>query len=282
MPRELPLSTADGHRFQAQLFAAENPQASVFVICPAMGVRAKFYTALATELNAQGLNAVTFDLRGQGTSSLRASRAVNWGYQDMVGQDWPALVAAIKAELPGAPVYLLGHSLGGQLSALFLAAQPTAAQGLVLIASCSVYYRGWPFPQNLKILAQTQFIRSLALGFGFFPGDKVGFGGQEARQEIADWANNALHGRYEPAGAPLNYEAALAELTLPVWAFSLQHDDFAPEGAVGNLVGKMPKSRSRHLHLTEQEAPRDCLDHFGWAKTPQPVLAQVLKAMELA
>lgn len=269
----------DGHQFTAQFFDAADAKAPLFIVCPAMGVQGRYYKGFAEALNASGYQAVTFDLRGQGTSSLRASKKVNWGYQDLVSQDWPALLRAVRAQRPEAPVYFWGHSQGGHISSLFLAANPSAASGLILIASGLVYFRGWPFPQNLKLLAQTQIIRAAAVGLGYFPGEKMGFGGLQAKNEMVDWSNNALFGSFKLLNSSVDYEAKLKQVAVPVYAFSLEGDDYAPPGAVRGLAKKMPAAR--YIHLTTQDLPAPCLDHMRWARTPEPVISRVLRELAL-
>jgi len=269
---ELHALSADGHRFAVHLLEQKDPLAPLVVICPAMGVKGKYYSVLAQALHAAGLQVASFDLRGQGSSNLRASRKVNWGYEEMLSQDFPALLAV----LPQAPLYFWGHSQGGQLACLFLARQPAVARGIVLTACGTVYYRGWPFPQNLKILVQTQLLRSIALAAGYLPGDKLGFGGRQARSEISDWADNALLGTYHLHGAQPDDEALLGALQAPVWAFSLEGDSFAPRGSTEQLLGKMPRAQLRHWHLTEADIPAAALNHFYWAKNPQALVERAL------
>jgi predicted alpha/beta hydrolase len=275
MPDIQTLST-DGHRFTIRLLAQKDRRAPLVVICPAMGVQGKYYSALADLLHAGGLQAALFDLRGQGSSSLRASRAVNWGYADMVEQDFPALLDALHTEAPLAPVFFWGHSQGGQLACLFMAANPDAAQGAVLVACGSVYFRCWPFPQNLKILVQTQILRLSGLVAGYMPGDKLGFAGRQARNEISDWADCALNGRYDLRNTKTDYEAALKTLAKPVWAFSLEGDDYAPRAATGFLLGKMPAGMTRHQHMTAADMPAKALHHFYWAKQAEGLVQRAL------
>lgn len=275
---ELSVSSADAHRFNLRFFPAPAARA-VFVICPAMGVMASYYDRFAEALQAQGITVASTDLRGQGTSSLRASRGTDWGYATMVEKDWPALTAVVQQQAPGLPLYFLGHSQGGQLSLLYLAHQPQGVSGVITIACGSTYFRGWPFPQNLKILAQTQFVRAPAAALGYFPGNKLGFGGRQARSEMTDWANAALHGRYDLIGAVLDYETGLKAATIPARVFSLEGDDFAPSGAAAFLAGKLPVAK--HIHLGADDLPAAARDHFRWSRQPDAVIPHLLRSFGL-
>ncbi len=277
--QEVQIRAADGHSFSLRLFRAVTPRA-VFIICPAMGVMASYYDRFAEAMVQQGLAVAVTDLRGQGTSSLRAARDVDWGYAAMVEQDWPAMTAAVHAQWPGLPLYFLGHSQGGQLSLLYLAHQPAGVSGAVTIACGSTYFRGWPFPQRLKILAQTQFVRLPAAALGYFPGNKLGFGGRQARSEMGDWANAAVHGRYDLINAGMDYEAGLKKVRLPVRVLSLEGDDFAPAGAAAFLAAKIPSAR--HVHLGVADLPAAARDHFRWSRHGDVVIPQLLAALAIS
>lgn len=61
---------------------------------PAMGTPAKYYAPFARALAERLASAVAFaELRGQGTSSARASRGDRFGYRDIVEHDLPAVAA---------------------------------------------------------------------------------------------------------------------------------------------------------------------------------------------
>ncbi len=241
---EIAIVSQDGIASKIIFFAEDPaPSAPVLICMPAMGVAAKFYEPLALPIVQEGWRFVTADLRGNGLCALRVGRGVNFGYHEMITFDWPAVVDKVKTLFPDAPVYLFGHSLGGQLSALYLAASPEAASGLILVAAPSVHFKGWELPLSLGVLAGTQAACGLASLIGYFPGRKIGFGGTEARGVICDWARQARTGRYQPSGSTLDYERLLRELEIPVLAFSFEGDFLSPEKAVDNLLAKMRKAR---------------------------------------
>lgn len=62
-------------------------------------------------------------------------RKKNGGLADYAGQAIGEAVAAVSHEANGAKPFLMGHSLGGTLAAIFAALDPTSIAGLVLLAS---------------------------------------------------------------------------------------------------------------------------------------------------
>ena len=73
------------------------------------------------------------------------------GSYQLVYFDLRAMIETIRDRFPGKPIYLMGHSLGGQLAVLYSAMLPETISGVILIACGSVHFRNWQFPQNLKM-----------------------------------------------------------------------------------------------------------------------------------
>ena len=273
MSEILKVIAADGHAFDVTLCPAQ-AHAPPLLIGPAMGTPARVYAPLAEAFAAQGINAAVIELRGIGSSSLRAGRDVDYGYRDLIEKDWAAAIAALRLRLPQAPLFLFGHSLGGQVAVLYAAAHPQEIAGVVIVAAGSVYYRGWTGLKRLGIFAFTQFAGALAGALGYFPGKRVGFGGTEAKTLMQDWALLARNGRFEFAGVGTDYEAVMEKLTQPVLGLSFEHDSFAPHRAQKNLLHKLKQARVTHLALSAADTGAR-LDHYNWIKQSEPVVSRV-------
>jgi predicted alpha/beta hydrolase len=272
---QIPLEMGDGTRSEITLLKTKSNNLSPVLICfPAMGVSAKFYYPLALRLAQRGWNVVTADLRGNGHSSVRASKQNNFGYHEMLTYDWPVIVSHARSLFPNHPLLLLGHSLGGQLSALYSSIQLNEINGLILIAACSVFYKGWDFPRNLGVLTGTQLARAIANIMGYFPGERIGFAGIESRQVIGDWASNARTGRYDIANSPHCFEELLDKVTIPVLAISFEDDGLAPKRAVQNLCQKIGRAQLTQVELGSNDGEKN-IDHFNWLRRPEPVVAEI-------
>lgn len=252
------------------------PEAPIALLVPAMGVEARFYRRLAQPLAQRRIRLVISELRGHGRSDVRPGRHLDFGYASMIEHDLPAAVDAIEARFPDAERWLLGHSLGGQLSALFCATHPDRVAAFVTVAACSIHWRAYPGHLQLPILISTQLAAVIARSLGSFPGHRLGFAGHEAQGVIRDWARQARSGRYRLSGSGIDYERVLAGCTTPGLLLSLQGDEaFAPPSAVAHLASKLPP-RCVHRHLEDRalsELPRT---HFDWVRTPGVVLDAVI------
>jgi predicted alpha/beta hydrolase len=165
--------------------------------------------------------------------------------------------------------------LGGQLAALYLAmgVGEGRVDGTILVASGSVYFRSYRFPDSVKVLCMTQFARGLASALGYFPGDKLGFAGREARGVIRDWASQALTGRYDVTVGGAAAEDALARATGNVLVVSVENDVLAPASAVDHLCGKLKSAHIERWHYAPEPGVR--IDHFRWVKQAGPVARRV-------
>jgi predicted alpha/beta hydrolase len=269
-PAIVPVTAPDGARSEARLFVPDGAPRAVAVCLPAMGVEAGYYDPLGSALAELGLAALVAELRGNGTSSLRARRGVDFGYRELVELDVASAVSAARERFPGAPIYLLGHSLGGQVSVLFAAMCPGRVDGVAIVAAGTPYFRAYAGGHRATILAASIVFPALGAILGYLPGRAVGFGGREARRLIAEWGRSIRTGRFAFAGEPPDLRAAMAAVTLPVLAVSLEEDVLAPRGATDHLAGMLPRAALTRRHTARGELG-DGIDHFRWVRRPAPV-----------
>ncbi len=277
-PESIQVEADDHVSSTLALYRAQNSHAPVVLGMPAMGVRGKFYEPLARNFQRLGVSYACADLRGIGTSSIRASRKVNFGYADMINRDYPAQINALKLYCAGSPLWLLGHSLGGQLNALYMATHPEQIAGMILVSSCTVYYKN--YEQSRRLWLSTQGLRVFSELWGYLPGRRLGFGGTEARRVIRDWARNARGGQYRLENSPLDYDKLLARVRQPVLGVSLETDHFAPRKAVDHLCRKMPNSHLERWHIADGELSSQRWDHFNWVKDSEALSQRIARWIE--
>ncbi len=277
---ELPLQSEDGHRWQLLARVPRAPQASLLWL-PALGVAAKHYLPFAEALAARGIAVFVHEWRGNGGSSLRANRAHTWGYRELLLQDLPRSEAALSAQLPDLARILGGHSLGGQLACcrLGLLTREAAADRparLWLVASGAPYWRAFPPRSRWWLPFAYRFLPWLADRRGALPGRKVGFGGDEARGLIRDWARSALSGRYAAAGVDVDLEAAMAQVEIEARALVLDSDWLAPESSLRFLLSKLPRTQAQVDTLGAGMLGTRA-DHFAWMKQPDAIAAALMR-----
>jgi predicted alpha/beta hydrolase len=272
---ELPLhklhvEAGDGHHWKLLAVVPEHARSRLLWL-PAMGVAARHYLPFALGLAQRGIATFIHDWRGNGTSSLRPSRQHDWGYREVLELDLPASEAAMSRQLDGVPRIIGGHSLGGQLACCHLGLNPESASRLWLVASGSPFWRAFPPRSRWWLPMAYRFLPWLADRRGYLPGHRIGFGGNEARSLIQDWARSALSGRYAARGLDTDLEAAMAPVRVDAHAVVLARDWLAPASSTHFLLSKLPRSPHR-IESLDSRALGARADHFAWMKQPQAVI----------
>ena len=271
---DIALQAQDGHA--CTLIACIPAQASSALLwIPALGVAARHYLPFAALLARRGMAVFVHEWRGNGSSSLRAGRRHDWGYHELLDTDLPLSHTALQARLPDIPHRIGGHSLGGQLAACHLGQHPDAFARLWLVGSGTPYWRTFPTPRGYALPFFYRFAPWLARACGALPGRRLGFGGDEARSLIADWARVGLSGRYRAAGWPVDLEAGLRRVRTPIDGVLFDDDGLAPESSLRALMAKMPDAPAR-VHTLHHAALGTRADHFAWMKQPQAVVDALL------
>ena len=193
-------------------------------------------------------------------------------HRELLELDLAATEAAVRDAVPGVPRRSGGHSLGGQLATCRLALAPGTTDGLWLVASGSPYWRVFPAPLRFGLPLAYRFLPWLANARGFLPGRALGFGGNEARGLIGDWARTALGGRYAARGLRVDLEARMATLAVPVRAATLLHDWMAPQPSLRFLLSKLPHAHIQARHF-DGDAAGTVADHFAWMQAPAAIAA---------
>jgi len=265
---------AGGHEWELIARVPASPRLRLLWL-PALGVSARNYVPLAEALATRGVAVFLHEWRGAGSSNLRAGRDCDWGYRELLVDDIPASLDAMGKALPGVgDTRLGGHSLGGQLATCSIALRPGSADGLWLVGSGAPYWRAFPAPLRWGLPLVYRFLPWLTRRMGALPGRRLGFGGNEARGLIHDWARSGLTGRYAAERLDVDIEGALANAAPRVRAVVLAEDWMAPRSSLEYLLGRMPGAECLVTGL-DGEALGVEPDHFSWMQAPDAV-AEVL------
>ncbi len=137
-PQPLRLTTSDGASLGATLFAPVAPTGAV-LLNGGTGIPQVLYHGLAGYLAEQGLVVLTYDYRGIGESRPRQLRGYRAHIADWGQRDAPAALDALMQRYPSLPVYLLAHSMGGQIVGMMPNHQQLSR--VVAVASSTGYWR---------------------------------------------------------------------------------------------------------------------------------------------
>jgi len=102
----------DGLQFYAQAWTPEEEPRAAVALVHGLGEHSGRYAHVAAAMTAAGYALVGFDLRGHGRSEGKRGHSPSW---DTLMDDIARLVEETSNRFPGRPVFLYGHSLGGNL-----------------------------------------------------------------------------------------------------------------------------------------------------------------------
>ncbi|MBE7169501.1 MAG: alpha/beta hydrolase [Williamsia sp.] len=108
--------TSDGHKVFYRNWKPANTPKAVIVLVHGFNSHSGYYQWTAEQLIANNIEAYAIDLRGRGNSD--GERYYIQDYNDLIG-DIDQLVTIAQTAHPGLPLFLLGHSAGGILSAVY-------------------------------------------------------------------------------------------------------------------------------------------------------------------
>ncbi|WP_054813864.1 alpha/beta hydrolase family protein [Nocardia arizonensis] len=269
------VTTSDEVTFTVRFLLAEQADAPVVLIIPAMAMKARNYLALAKALHAQGLSVATCDLRAHGEAVPALGEHKDFGYREMLEIDMPALVGAVHDRFPQAPVYLFGHSIGGQLALLFASAEADRVAGVVTIGTGTVFWYAFGPRRWWEALSQIQWIGMVSRVKGHWPGGVL-IPAPMPGGVMIDWSWHSLTSYYRPKGSKRRYNTLLARLTLPVLPISLSEDVLGPKSNVDFLASRMRRARLSRWHIDENSAVAN-RDHFMWIKDSATIAPAVAR-----
>ncbi|MBL8298992.1 MAG: alpha/beta fold hydrolase [Rhodanobacteraceae bacterium] len=275
----LPVFSGDGHEARLLLHCGKPHRDLGLLWLPAMGVAARKYRHFAAALAAQGWTVAVHEWRGLGSSNWRAARSCNWGYAELL-RDIAASRHALATALPEQRWVLGGHSLGAQLAALAIARMPSHYAGYALVGGGHPWWRTFPGWHRAVLLAAIGWFRTVSAICGYFPGERAGFAGREARGVMRDWSASAGDGSYRPAHLDFDAETSLRRVALPALAIRLRSDRYVPPPSLDHLLNKLPLLQLQRTEIKDSEFAGGRAGHFEWLREPGPVVRRTALWLE--
>ncbi|SDS69757.1 alpha/beta fold hydrolase [Corynebacterium timonense] len=254
------------------LFPAAGAEKPLVVIWPGFGMGARYYTPIASWLSDNGFPSAIGELRGQGTSTARASRSRTWGYHTLVTEDYPLTISAAKEVLglsAGHPVALLTHSMGGQVGMLYLSSARAREQnvvGMMGVGTGSPYWKSFTGRSKRRIGMGAPVMAGVSRTLGFWPAGKwdlAGYGRQAGRH-VREWAQLSRSNSIgHIAGA--DYPTAVSGVQVPVLLTRFGNDEDCTIASAEALAQHAPAAE---LAVEQLDGG---LGHNKWARDPEVV-----------
>ena len=282
---ELEIHTSDGVSLRAVVDDPPEgtPLAGTCVLAHAMFARKSEFgkrdaPGLSHAIAKAGFRTIAFDFRGHGDSKPLSPG--EWGYDDLVRLDLPAVTECARARGEGKPVVVLGHSLGGHVA---LAAQGTGAMHVdaIVAVAANVWLRDLE-PSRLRWAAKLAVARATLEAverIGRVPARSLRIGSDdESARYMRDLLRAPLEGRWCSADGATDYLASLSKVTIPVAAvvsraerLNCHHESGAR--LVQRCAGRVDVTRVDrvgHMQLvTTPAAHREILAALAWSLRDQ-------------
>ena len=126
--KESSFKTADGLNIFTRSWKPEGPPRAVIALVHGFNAHSGYMTWPGEQFAAHGLAAYALDLRGRGRSD--GERFFVEKFSDYTG-DVDQLVEIARAENPGLPVFVLGHSAGGVVASTYVFEHQDKIAGLI-------------------------------------------------------------------------------------------------------------------------------------------------------
>ena len=236
--------------------------ATTVIICPALFVRQRFYARFAGYLAGRGLRVLCLANRGMESSLAAEQRPWNHKLQHWGERDLPAIIARARHDNPGHRLFVVGHSMGGQLVALSKASHQL--DGIITVAATHAWWGHWSWPWGLGILAWYGGVAPLlGRGLKVFPADRLNLGPDVASPLVRDWARWGRHPDY--IFGPFGMEPRMDSYPGRVLAYSFTDDErLGCRAAVDALHQHYASADLTRRHVDPAELGLKAVGHFGY------------------
>ncbi len=260
------VACSDGYKLTGTFYkSAQELENGTVIICSALGVSRKFYKNFAQFLTKKNFSAITFDYRGTGDSNIV------WDYKNLKLEDWgiqdiDAMIKYATEQDTVTKVFLIGHSVGGQLFCLSKNCELLA--GVILVSASFPHWNRWPFPHKMLMLFFWYvLIPILSIGRTKFPTRLLGLSKENLPARfITRWGEWARDKNYVTSDK-FNLDTSRFEsLNIPVLSYGFDDDTYAPRKALKKLNCSLKKAVIEERYIDAKLLHPDGIGHFGYFK----------------
>lgn len=259
--KQVEFVTEDGWKLVTSRFdpaSEEDNNGKVIAILPAMGSHSRPARFMASHFATLGYTAYSFDPRGHGLSGPKPRRGIDYGFNEFLYQDLPALEKHVKETHKGADLILIGHSLGGHMAASYAALPTSDIKAVVTLTSAHLDNKIIGRPSLLLFSAFTLISKLL----GYLPGQHFGWGNPIARQQVLDWARFGFTGKLRDSNGK-SLDDVLATSETPTLCIGFTDDvRMAPPHTTKAFADLMPETMAEHWAISPEDVKAKKLGHF--------------------
>lgn len=263
-PKAVEIACQDGVALRGHIWPhARGEQAGTVIVNPATGVLARYYHRYAAFLAGHGFDVVTYDYRGIGASRPASLRRCGYRWRDWGERDFEAVLRlAIRLD-PGAPLMVVGHSIGGFLPGL--AESAPAITRMLTVGAQYAFWRDYAADQRLRLFLKWHVaMPALTALCGYFPGRHLGWLEDLPSGVANEWSfRRARMELSHPEAERDDVLRRLASVTAPILAVGMSDDELGTPQAIRRALGYYASATATQVLLSPQDFDRQQVGHFG-------------------
>ncbi len=259
------ISAEDDFQIAATFFESLSPSEEIVVIAPATAATQLYYKSYARYVaHERRMNVLTFDYRGVGESldgDIQESDATmsDWGFKD--------LKAAINwAYDQNYTVYLLGHSIAGQLYPFTETANKVCASYFVGSQTASVHF--WEGKEKIFLMLFWRLLLPLVTKvYGYLPGWTLGAQTPVPKGVAEEWRSWGLHKDGAIRGMS-ELQNLYSQVTGYIHFLNIGDDKIlAPRNAMEQLKWRYFSARTTMESVFPEDIGVEEIGHFGFFRS---------------
>ncbi len=240
------------------------------IISSATAVPRRFYRYYAGALAEAGFRVITYDYRGIGESKPKSLRGFRVRSRDWVFGDMEGVLRFARKAYKPEKLFLVGHSIGGQVAGLLEDASPI--DGMLTMSAQSGYWRLQGEGQVLPVAFHVHVTLPVcARLFGYVPWSRMGSAEDLPKGVALDWSRWCRDPEYILGDTSLPLER-YQQFTAPVLAYSIDDDKWGTRRSVDAMMKAYPNLERRHIVPAEHGIEQ--LGHFGFFRQDSAPLWQ--------
>lgn len=261
---EVALTAADGYPLSATRYPAHGPARAHLVLAGATGVPQGFYRRFAQFAASQGFSVMTLDYRGIGRSCPATLKGFKVDYLDWARLDLASAVDAMSE--PGVPLYVVGHSYGGQAFGLLPNHHKVAA--LYTFATGAGWHGWMPPAERLRVLLLWGVIGPLIVrAKGYLAWKWLGMGEDLPVDVYRQWKHWCTFPRYFFGDPQMGHLAANYDsVRSPIMACNALDDKWARPSSRDAFMSGYRNVQWQATDIDPRQAGLGPIGHMGYFK----------------
>lgn len=224
--RRIALPAADGYPLTALRYSSSRRTRAHLIVAGATGVPQQFYRRFAQYAASEGYPTLTLDYRGVGLSAPPTLKGFRMDYFDWGRFDLAAAVDVMSHA--NVPLYLVGHSFGGQAIGMLPNHDKVAA---VVLFGTGAGWHGWmPSIESVKVLAMWNVLGPLLTSWkGYLPLSLIGMGEDLPLDFYEKWKHWCRFPNYFFGDPSMRHQVArFGRVRVPILAATSIDDRWSP------------------------------------------------------